>query len=64
MFDKLFSLIDPTSSSSKMFVMKSISGLIYQLLEHLLDNYSHDENAYDAAIDSVIQILQEHKSKK
>jgi len=34
------------------------------VIAHLLENYEHDHDAKDAAIDSIIQYLQTLKTKK
>lgn len=61
MLDAIFSAIksEINGLSHMSDIMKSIS----DLLEHFEEDYVKDGNARNAAIDAVIQILQNHKSK-
>lgn len=62
MFNKLFSLLS-TESGSLQVLSKTI-GFVDEVLDHLEDAYSQDGNMYNASIDAICEILQEHKSKK
>lgn len=63
MFSKLFSLIF-SSNASSLAIMGETVKLLDSLVKHMEANYSKDKDTYDASIDTICQILQEHKSKK
>lgn len=65
MFDKLFDLsVKSSSGKSSLQMLGEIIKLASEVTEHFSEHYSEDHNAYDAAIDTFCQILQEHKSRK
>jgi hypothetical protein len=54
MFDKLFSLVGIST-------MRTIIGRIEDILSIIENEESKDKNLKNAAIDTIIQILQQHK---
>ena len=54
MFDKLFSLVGIST-------MRTIVGRIEDILSIIEDEESEGKNLKNAAIDTIIQILQQHK---
>lgn len=60
MFNSLFLLIKSEFALSH---IQDISGHIGEILSLFSADYMNDKNAKNAAIDAVIEILQQHKDK-
>lgn len=60
MFDKLLSLWHPQNTLVK---LNSLTGCLLELLEHFEENQLKDPTTRDAAIDTIIQLLESKKSK-
>ncbi len=61
MFNTLFETFE--DDSGKLGQFACVIGLVDKLLDEVCVNYTKDGNARDAAIDSICDILQAHKSK-
>lgn len=60
MFNKLFSLF---KSSTAISHIANIADMVDNMVQLFEKEFAADKDAKNAAIDSIIQILQEHKNK-
>jgi hypothetical protein len=62
MFNKLWSLIFNNEDTS-LGIFSSTTERLDELLNHVANNYSKDHDSYNAALDTICDIIQEHKHK-
>lgn len=67
MLDKLFQLLKSRilgpSDHTTLDILEETIHIAGAVVEHFEENYTKDDDAYNAAIDHFCQILQEHKKK-